>query len=133
MTFHQGIMIMRMECDRCHGSGQTIGTPCHTCTGHGFETTKTHEEIKFPRGIDNGGTLKFKGKGHLSGDLIIKISVRNHPFFKREGNDSLMEKEISVVDAILGAELDVQTIYGETKKIKVPAGTQNGEKVTLQK
>lgn len=44
---------------------------------------KSKEEIKFPRGIDNGAQLKFKGKGHLNGDLIIQVAVRSHPKFKR--------------------------------------------------
>lgn len=83
MTFHQGIMMMRMECEKCQGSGQVIGTPCNSCSAKGFENTKTHEEIKFPRGIDSGATLKFKGKGNLGGDLIVQVSVKSHPAFKR--------------------------------------------------
>jgi len=71
------------------------------------EVVKTNEELKIPRGIDNGATLRFKGKGHVNGDLIVKIAVRKHPMFRREGNDSHIEKEISVVDAILGADIQV--------------------------
>jgi molecular chaperone DnaJ len=83
MTFQQGIMMMRMECERCQGSGQIISSPCTTCSGKGVETVKAKEEIKFPRGIDNGATLKFRGKGHISGDLIVQVVVKSHPFFKR--------------------------------------------------
>ena len=98
---------MRTECHNCHGTGQTIGQPCNSCSGEGVEVVKTNEELKIPRGIDNGATLRFKGKGHVNGDLIVKIAVRKHPMFKREGNDSHIEKEISVVDAILGADIQV--------------------------
>jgi len=94
---------------------------------------KSNEEIKFPRGIDNGATLRFRNKGHLNGDLVIKVGVRKHPFFRREGNDSLIEKQVSVLDAILGTEINVETIYGETKKVKIPNGTQNGDKIKLSK
>lgn len=55
-----------------------------------METVRTQEEIKFPRGIDNGAQLKFKSKGHLNGDLIIQVAVKSHPKFKREGNDAVM-------------------------------------------
>lgn len=51
--------------------------------------TRSKEEIKFPRGIDNGAQLKFKGKGHLNGDLIVQVGVKSHPNFKREGNDAV--------------------------------------------
>ena len=71
--------MMRMECERCHGSGQIISQPCTHCSGKGIETVKTQEEIKFPRGIDNGATLKFKGKGHLNGDLVIQVAVKSNP------------------------------------------------------
>lgn len=85
-------MIMRTECHNCHGTGQTIGQPCSNCSGEGVEVVKTSEELKIPRGIDNGATLRFKGKGHVNGDLIVKIGVRKHPMFRREGSDSHMEK-----------------------------------------
>ena len=68
-------MIMRTECHNCHGTGQTIGQPCNSCSGEGVEVVKTNEELKIPRGIDNGATLRFKGKGHVNGDLIFKIAV----------------------------------------------------------
>lgn len=133
MTFQQGVMMMRMECERCQGSGSIIGSPCTTCSGRGIETVRTQEEIKFPRGIDSGAQLKFKSKGHLNGDLIIQVSVKPHPNFKREGNDAVTEQDVSVVDAILGTEVLIKNIYGETKTIKIPAGTQNNDKIKLPK
>jgi molecular chaperone DnaJ len=133
MTFHQGIMIMRTECHSCNGTGQTIGQPCTNCSGEGVEVLKTNEELKIPRGIDNGATLRFRGKGHVNGDLIVKIGVRKHPMFRREGNDSHAEKEISVVDAILGTDIQIETIYGESKKVKISPGTQNGDKIKVLK
>lgn len=98
-----------------------------------MEVVKTSEELKIPRGIDNGATLRFRGKGHVNGDLIVKIGVRKHPTFKREGNDAHAEKEISVVDAILGTDIQVETIYGESKKVKISPGTQNGDKIKVFK
>jgi DnaJ-class molecular chaperone len=51
--------------------------------------------------------MRFKGKGHIKGDLIIKVGVKKHAQFKREGNDSLIEKEINIIEAVLGAEVNV--------------------------
>lgn len=94
---------------------------------------KSTEEVKIPKGIDNNAMLRFKGKGHVNGDLVIKIVVRKHPTFRREGYDSHADKEVSVLDAILGAEVQIETIYGESKKVKINPGTQNGEKIKLPK
>lgn len=56
----------------------------------------------FPRGIDNNATLKFRGKGHVGGDLLIKVLVRKNPNVTRNGNDAHSSIEVSVVDAVLG-------------------------------
>lgn len=133
MTFHQGVMMMRMECERCEGTGQMIGAPCTACAGKGSETVKTQQEIKFPRGVENNATLKFKGKGHSNGDLVVQVAVKPHPRFRREGYDAVCEQEVSAIDAVLGTECEVGTIYGETRRVKIPAGTQHGDKIRLQK
>jgi molecular chaperone DnaJ len=53
---------------------------------------KSNEEFKIPKGIDSGAQLRFKGKGHVNGDLVVKVSVRRHPIFRREGVNSVMDK-----------------------------------------
>ena len=112
MTFQQGIMMMRMQCERCHGQGTTISSPCTACSGKGIQTVKAREDIKFPRGIDNNAQLKFRGKGHLQGDLLVQVAVKSHPRFVRQGNDVIYVQEIPVIDAILGVEVPIPTIYG---------------------
>ena len=67
-----------------------------------METKKVTEELKVPRGIEDGTHLKFRGKGHMNGDLLIKISVRKHPQIKREGFDAHTQNEVSAIDAVLG-------------------------------
>ena len=59
-----------------------------------------------------------------SGDLLIKITVKPHPVFKREGSDILSEKKITVTEAILGTTLEVDTVYGKSK-LKIPPGTSS--------
>lgn len=79
MTFRQGMMALRTSCNVCHGEGKKITSPCPNCQATGIEAKKAREEIMIPRGIDNGANLKFRGKGHMGGDLNIKIIVRKHP------------------------------------------------------
>lgn len=95
-------MMFRTECNSCYGEGTKITNPCETCRGKGTAYNKVQEQIKIPRGVDNGVNLKFRGKGHMGADLLIKIGVRRHASITREGNDAKSEKNISVVDAVLG-------------------------------
>lgn len=69
----------------------------------------------------------------MNGDLLVKISVRKHPQIKREGFDAHTQNEVSVIDAVLGCELKVKTIYDEWKTVKVRGGVQHGEQIKLEK
>jgi molecular chaperone DnaJ len=77
-------------------------------------------------------TLKLQKKGNFLGDLIIKVQVRKSAAFGREGHNAVSELQISVLDAVLGGEKEVSTIEGTKKKIKIPQGLQDGDKITLK-
>ena len=84
--------------------------------------------VKIHKGIDNGHILKVAGEGQpiksgQPGDLYIVISVKQHEFFKRDGNDIYADIPISFSQAALGDEIDIPTLEGNAK-IKIPAGTQ---------
>lgn len=93
--------------------------------------------VKIPAGISHGKKLRLAGKGDTPpfggkpGDLFFNIHVQDHPIFKREGNDVVMDQEIKLTDAILGTTVQVPTLTGE-KKVKVPPGTQNQSKLRLK-
>jgi curved DNA-binding protein len=99
-----------------------------------------HEEIKvkIPAGISSGKKLRISGKGlqdasgGIPGDLFLNIQVLPHHVFMREGDDLLIEKSIPYSKAVLGATLDVETLEGPVKRIKVPAGTQNNSKIRMK-
>lgn len=100
---------------------------------------KVHEiSVKIPMGISTGKKLRLAGKGYAgiqggpSGDLYLNITVLPHPIFARDGNDIFIEKSISFTQAVLGSTIDVPTIDGTIKRIKVPAGTQNGTKIRMK-
>jgi curved DNA-binding protein len=87
--------------------------------------------ISIPAGIEGGQQVRYQGMGDASitgippGDLIVNIRVMPHPVFRREGDSLIVEKNISVWDAILGCALDLQTLDGKKLNITVPPGTQS--------
>ncbi len=104
-----------------------------------FGTTVTIEDkngknlkVKIPAGIDDGMAIRLAGKGGDApekggekGDLYVRVHVKPHKYLTREGNIILSEQTISMVDAALGCEVDVETVDGKVR-MKVPAGTQSG-------
>jgi curved DNA-binding protein len=94
--------------------------------------------VKIPAGISTGKKLRLTGKGDvglqgsLAGDLYLNINVLPHPIFSRDGNDIYIEKSISFTQAVLGTSIDAPTIDGAIKRIKIPAGTQNGTKIRMK-
>jgi curved DNA-binding protein len=94
--------------------------------------------VKIPAGISTGKKLRLAGKGNASleggptGDLYLNIIVAPHPIFARDGNDIYIDKAILFTQAILGTSTDVPTIDGTIKRIKIPAGTQNGTKIRMK-
>jgi curved DNA-binding protein len=94
--------------------------------------------VKIPAGISTGKKLRLAGKGNPGvqggpdGDLYLNINVVPHPIFARDGNDIYIEKSILFTQAVLGTSIDVPTIDGTIKRIKIPAGTQNGTKIRMK-
>jgi curved DNA-binding protein len=92
--------------------------------------------VKVPAGIESGKKLRLAGKGMegaggQAGDLYLKVNVAEHPVFKREGGDILVDKEIKISDAVLGTSIEVPTLEGN-KNIKVPPGTQSNSRIRLK-
>ena len=94
--------------------------------------------VKIPAGINTGKKLRLSGKGNTGlrggpgGDLYLNIIVQSHPVFARDGNDIYIEKSISFTQAVLGTSIDVSTLDGTIKRIKIPAGTQNNTKIRMK-
>jgi DnaJ-class molecular chaperone len=86
--------------------------------------------IQIPPGIENGQQIRYEGMGDNSipslrpGDLIVNVLVRNHATFKREGTSLIIEKQVSVWDALLGTAINIETLDQKTLNISIPAGTQ---------
>lgn len=131
-TMRQGAFIMKTSCGACGGEGEKIKHSCTNCKGSGIEKKKMREEIAIPRGISEGMTIKLSKKGNMDGDLYVKVQISKSSVFAREGNNATMQLSVSVVDAILGTEKEVTTIEGTKKLVKIPQGTQPGDKITVK-
>jgi molecular chaperone DnaJ len=132
-----GSMVQVTTCPACNGQGETISTPCATCRGRGLERKTVKKTVSIPAGVDNGTQLRLAGEGQPgvnggpNGNLYLEMHVRPHKFFKRKQNDILLDLDINVAQAALGAEIDVPTVDG-TEKLRIPAGTQPGKVFTLK-
>jgi len=93
--------------------------------------------VRIPAGAQNGSRLRVPGKGNAgtmgapAGDLYITTRVTPHPLFNRDGDNILVKVPVSVTEAGLGAKIEVPTIEGRAI-LKVPPGTQNGQKFRMR-
>ena len=132
-----GQTVTYSTCQQCDGEGKIISNPCRSCNGTGLVRKRETIKVKIPAGVEAGMQLTLQGEGHaaknngINGDLLVVIEEHEHSNLKREGNNLYYTKVISVVDAMLGAEVTVPCLDGDYK-IKVDAGTQSGEVVRLR-
>lgn len=132
-----GQVATQRPCDACEGRGKIPEKTCTKCQGTGRHKKTDTIKVKIPPGVDTGSTLKVTGKGEAgplggeSGDLYVNLMVEKSKEFLRDGYDIYTEKEISVPQAVLGAEIPVNTLYGNIT-LKIPAGTQSGKVFRLK-
>jgi molecular chaperone DnaJ len=125
-----GAIQQTVPCETCHGRGKIPEKICTVCRGSGTQRHKQAIKVKIPAGIDDGSTIRLSGRGEAiadgeKGDLYVHIRVKAHKKFTREGDIVLSEEHVSMIDAALGTEIDVETVDGSVR-MKVPAGTQSG-------
>ena len=117
-------------CHECEGTGKVPEKVCSVCHGKGVKSKRQDIKLKIPAGIDDGATIRLRERGEAiargeKGDLYVNIRVKPHKKFTREGDIILSEEHVSMVDAALGTEIDVETVDGLVT-MKIPAGTQSG-------
>ncbi|MEK9185080.1 MAG: molecular chaperone DnaJ [Patescibacteria group bacterium] len=118
-------------CTSCHGSGEIPKEKCSTCRGAGIIRKQEEIKVKIPAGINNGEMIRLTGAGEAvlggtSGDLYIKIHIKRHSVFHKEGHNLIMDMRIKLSSALLGEEISVKTLDGDIK-VKIPEGVSHGE------
>ena len=124
-----GTVTSQETCPTCGGRGKTIKEKCKDCGGSGYIHKKKNIKVHIPAGIKEGQQIISRGNGERganggpNGDLYIEILVKEHQYFKREGNDISLDIPLDFVDACLGTKIDVPTVYGDMT-LTIPAGSQ---------
>lgn len=125
-----GAIQQQVVCETCRGRGKVPEKVCTVCHGKGTEHKKQDITIKVPAGVDDGATIRLRERGEAiadgaKGDLYVNLRVKPHKKFTREGVLILSDEHVSMVDAALGTEIDVETVDGIVT-MKIPAGIQSG-------
>src|SRR5512133_633675 len=126
-------MVETVPCPVCQGRGQIIEKVCHTCSGRGLERKKIKKKVSIPAGVDNGMQIRLPGEGQPgsnggpNGNLFIAVDVKPHEYFKRKGEDIILDLDINIAQAVLGADIPVPTVEGKDETLTIPAGTQPGK------
>lgn len=134
----QGFFTVERTCPTCMGQGQVIDKPCGKCSGSGRMHKDKTLNVNIPKGVEEGTRIRLTGEGEAGmrgappGDLYIFLSVRPHRLFERDGEHLFCRVPISMADAALGGEIEVPTIDGGRAKVKVPDGTQTGQRFRLR-
>ncbi len=132
----KGFFRMSQPCTGCGGTGRKITKVCSSCRGHGRNLHTETVKVKIPKGADTGSRVKVKGMGGAGagggppGDLLIEITVRPHPIYKRKGDDIYLELPVTFGEAALGAKIEIPTLDG-TSAMTLPPGTQGGQRFKL--
>jgi len=132
-----GSMVQVTTCPACNGQGETISTPCHICKGRGLERRNRKKVISVPAGVDSGTQIRLAGEGQPgvnggpNGNLFIAINVKAHKYFRRREYDVLLDLNVNIAQATLGADVEIPTVDGPTM-LKIPDGTQPGKILRLR-
>lgn len=134
----QGFFAFSEPCLRCGGEGTIVEKPCAVCGGAGRIKRSRQVSVRVPAGAKDGMKIRVPGKGNAGlrggppGDLYVVTRVQEHPVFKRRGDDFVVDVPVSIVEAALGAEIEVPRPGGGTVKLRLPPGTQEGKQLRVR-
>lgn len=127
----------QLRCSECGGTGSVGRGVCPSCRGAQFVIATERLRVKIPEGVADGTKVRVAGKGAegarggAPGDLFVRIKVRPHAFFEREGDNIHTTVPITFAEAYLGSEVEIGTVHGAVRA-KVPAGTNSGRTFRLR-
>jgi molecular chaperone DnaJ len=124
-------------CQNCGGEGRVIKDPCRDCQGDGRVQGESTVKVTIPAGVSSGNYIPLRGEGNVgkrggpAGDIIVVIEEVEHAHFKRNGDDVVLDQEISFPEAALGGEIEVPTLTGRAR-LKIEAGIQPGRVLRMR-
>ena len=132
-----GAIKSRIACESCNGQGEEPETKCSTCSGSGMEYGQKSLRVEVPAGVDNRMKIRVRGQGEsigamgVAGDLYVVLHVKPDARFERVREHIYTHHKVGFTQAALGDEVQVETLEGKVN-LKVPAGTQSGDKLRLR-
>jgi molecular chaperone DnaJ len=127
-----GSFVQVTTCPRCQGEREIVTTPCTKCRGRKLVQAERAISVKIPAGVDSGTRIRLAGEGEPgarggpSGNLYVVLRVKPHDYFHRQDTDILLQLDVNVAQAALGARFKVPTLDGD-EELAIPAGTQSGD------
>jgi molecular chaperone DnaJ len=137
VVYQQGFFSVTRTCSACRGGGQIIRERCPTCRGQGRVQKHRTIEVAIPAGVGTDSRLRIVGEGEAgtpgapAGDLYVVLTVKEHPFFDREGSDLFVTIPITYAQASLGADIGVPGLVGE-ERLRIPEGTQTNTRFRMK-
>jgi molecular chaperone DnaJ len=132
-----GNVMTSFTCPQCNGAGEEIVSPCSECHGEGRLEKLDDVSFDVPPGVEDGSQFRITGRGEAghrggrSGDLFVRINLRDDKRFRRRGNDLLAKVAVSYAQAVLGTHLELETFDGPVD-LRVPPGTQPGDMLRIR-
>jgi len=122
-------------CPDCNGTGNQIANKCNVCHGQATVPKEQTVDVEIPKGVGNGMQMTMAGFGNhtlngVPGDLYIVFDEVREMYFRREGGNIIVDQEISVIDAIIGANISVKTPHGDIM-IAIEPGTEHGKIIRI--
>jgi len=135
---NQGLFSFSRPCTACAGRGTVIDNPCDACGGRGVEHRRREVKARIPAGVTDGQRIKLGGRGAPGqgvggkpGDLYVRVHVKPHRLFGRDGKNLTLTVPVTFSEAALGAEVPVPTLDGSTVTIRIPPGTTTGRRLRI--
>jgi molecular chaperone DnaJ len=124
-------------CSDCLGQGKIPTEKCSICSGQGVYRKQREISIDIPAGVNNSEILRMNGQGEdiqngQSGDLYIKLNVKNHPVFKRDNLNLMMDLYVKLSDALMGMVYQLKTLENNTIEVKIPEGINHNELLRIR-
>ena len=122
-----GNFVQVKTCGQCFGTGQIPKKVCEACRGSGKVVAERTITVEIRPGIEDGQIIKIQSAGEAGehgtkeGDLYVRIKIKPHPVFKRQGDDLIIKKEVNLIDLLLGKKIEISTISGNKLKVEIPA------------